>query len=225
MADRGVADDDPLQALEDRRRVAKIADLGAEIDERRTAPIGADLRLGRALLQRDEGHPRDLGQRREGVERHRAVAVVVVGRPAGPDDADAAMAARHQRVEALAPQRDLCRVGANIGNVGGDRVEPGADEARQTGQWAKGNKLGHPLPVVKEDAGAGLLLDDRMKLDAAGDCQPLAARGGPRDKARELDDVAIALVGDEEQRAVTDRRPVPMRLVGRRQQRRRAGEL
>jgi hypothetical protein len=60
MADRGVDGYEQIQTFEDCHRVGVVANFGAEIDQRCAAPIAADLRLGRALLQRHKDNPRQL---------------------------------------------------------------------------------------------------------------------------------------------------------------------
>jgi hypothetical protein len=88
----------------------------------------------------------------------------------------------------------------------------------------KAVKIGRVLPVVEEPAGAGQLRYDRLQFGAAGDCDIGAARR-PRDVAGELDHVAIALIGDQQQGAARSERPaVPLRAAARRQQWRYAGK-
>ena len=69
-----------------------------------------------------------------------------------------------------------------------------------------------------------LLADHRADLRAAGDGNIGTASGSPGNVARELDYVAIALVGNQQQSAIRQRCAVPLRAIRRRQELRRVGE-
>jgi hypothetical protein len=87
-----------------------------------------------------------------------------------------------------------------------------------------GGKGGLVLPVVKDRADARLLHDGGTDLRTASHRNLGAALGRPGNVAGELNHVAVALVGDQQQPAVRQRRAVPLRPVGRRQQLGRIGE-
>ncbi len=79
--------------------------------------------------------------------------------------------------------------------------------------------------MIEDDAGSRQLRHHRPQLGTASDRDVRTARGGPRNVARELDRVAIALVGDQQQGLAAAERPaVPLWPVAGRQQWRDAGE-
>ena len=127
--------------------------------------------------------PGHVGERQEIRQQRRAVAVVVVRRPPGPDDADAAEALRHQPVQPLRPLRDACRIGAQIRHRCRNRIQPRAGKPRQAGQRAERRVVGrflpaHELPRVRRD-----LPQQRLHLGAAGDRDVGAALRRPGDVA------------------------------------------
>ena len=65
VRNRGVHRDHEIERVEDRHSIAEVGDLRTEIDQWRSSPIGSDLRLAGAFLQRYEGGAGNFGERRQ----------------------------------------------------------------------------------------------------------------------------------------------------------------
>ena len=186
MRDGGIDGHHQIEIGHDRGRLRKIAQRGRQINNLRER---REIR-GAADLQAEPAGPRDIEQWMQPAEPDRAAAVVSVLRVAPPADADLEPVC----AEALAPACHQRRLGGEIWQFGWDRIERRAEDARQTHQraleivvFAVGLAIGD-LDLRTERA------HEAMQLGAHEECDARATRRQQRQIARELDDVAQALL-------------------------------
>jgi hypothetical protein len=125
----------------------------------------------------------------------------------------------------LGPDRRGVGTDTQIGDRRGDCVESRPGKTRQAGERTEGGKVGLVLPSIENLADTRLLLDHWLQIAGARHRDVGTERCRPGDVARELDAVAKALIGDQQQRRARRQLvAVPLRAIGWRHQRGGAGE-
>jgi len=162
-----------------------------------------------AALQRDQLHPRQPGQRGELAQADGAAAVLSVARVPLPDQADAESGARP---EFLPPAFHALGRHSQVGDLGRNGVEL---DSKDAGEAHKGNLHLKRRPrftpgVDRIDPGTGR--EQCLQRDGTFEQHPAAARFHVTCKAHELDCVAEALLGVQENGAAFERRPIPARF-------------
>ena len=129
---------------------SRIAHMGELWDARERL----DVMGTRLVLNADEGQPTQREQRRESLKRNRAIAVVGVRRAAPPRNRDAG---RGEGSEARLPFGNPCIAGLDIGYLGRDGGDLGAQRQRQAS---------HGAMHVEGGKGVALRDDIRNALEA-----------------------------------------------------------
>ena len=189
--------------LHDGRGIVEVGREVGDLDIRRQVrQLGAAV----ANLQADKSDARHPRKRQKRRQRRGPFPVAAVGRTALPGDTDAKAA---DPIAAVAPGGHPRRIGIHIGNVRGDLRHVESEQLRQAHQRA-------PDVIVRQCAAPG----DNFRYT----CQPLkqgpqlggtlqdhlAVTGGQQfGQPRELDRVAEALFGVEQERASGERGAVP----------------
>ncbi len=131
MGDSAVAGDDQIQALHHggrvQERARRFVQPAAQVGYREPVRQRGQLLRPGTLLQAQEPHAGDAGQRLEVHEGDRTVAVVAVLGVALPGNADLDRGA----VQLLAPVDDEPRVGEKVWDLRGHLGEGGAEDPRQ----------------------------------------------------------------------------------------------
>ena len=177
--------------------------------QRHRGPVRLHLFEAGAVLQAHQRHAGDRRQRGKVPEGDRTVAIDPKQRIALP--ADAYLEPR-QVADRPAPGFDPLRLGEQVGNRARKRAFVEVQEGRHTHQGGENIEvdlvgLVHRKPVVD----AAERLQERLQGMLAGDHQPAGAAAEDRQEAGEVKDVAEALFGVDEQRAVLERAAVPQR--------------
>ena len=163
------------------------------------------------LLQAHQAHSGNFCQGREVGQRNGAGPIAAVLRIALPMDADPER--RAVAAEAIAPGADEGLVGGQIGDVGGNRIEVGLEDARQREQRRLHVDGRRRLSFVEEGHARQIevraRLEDRNPARRAGDddfCAALLHQGSVAD---ELQRIAQALLVQKQDCASFERRAVP----------------
>ena len=205
MRDRGIDRNEEVKIGDQGSGIGEIRHLGHQVGELRVRG-----RRRAVLLQAEEVHPGQVEQGRQPVRGQGAPDIGPQGRVARPCQADPAPRKDHGS-KAHPPGRDLQRVGLQIGadRNGGER---GAESQRQAEHRAVQIEVrqGFAAPHHLIDPREALEQPDQGLRHLHDHAQP-ACRGQWR-VAAELQGVAEALLGMDQQRPSRRRLPPPLRL-------------
>ena len=213
VSDRRVHRDDEIKDADDRRRLREVGELRAEVHEvqpgRRRQRLGA----GRALLEAVESHAADRPERCQRCQRGRALVVLPMIRAATPRPARPAapaltrqpgrptcQRARHARTRS----GSACRYGTAAGIV--STVVPkrrGKSGARPCSPAAAAARRARRTHDAVERPSSGAISERQRSTTLP------PRRCHQRHVARELDRVAVTLLGLQEDGAAVERRAVP----------------
>ena len=214
VGDGGVDGDDEVEAGDEGGGVGEVGELAGPVDELQAAR--RVLRLARRLadLQADELHAGRRRQRGQLSEAQAAAGVdrrggrMLAPRGAGPDQADLAAGQGRQPPR---PGGGGGGVGGEIGRGGRDGVQRHAEQPRQAEHGGLAvERRTRRQPADDLDAGQrGGEQPDKRRLDEQGDAG--AERADLRDEADELQAVAEALFGEDQQPPAIQGLALPVR--------------
>ena len=141
MRHAGVDRDHEIELADQRCRVGKARQLAIRIADVAASREQRTVALARAFLQADELRP-DVEQRRQLLQRHRAVVVVEMAGIAGPDEADPRTTSRCAEPIRPIPRRLRKR---NVGHLRGDRRKRGAECERKAHQRTMQIEVGQDI--------------------------------------------------------------------------------
>ncbi len=212
VGDRGVAGHDDIEVGDDRRGVVETPDLAIQVDEVRRQFVARELVAARALLQREEACAAHVQQAAHRVESRRALAAVAQRRIAGPHEPDGELQAAPvaQRAKAIAPLPCLRHICMQVGRVHvRGRKSQHVRQAHQRDMRVERGRF-----VAASDNRLDARQARRESLQSVHDFQhhPSAAPSHLGHEAQELQRIAKALFGPDEDRPTCQRAAVPHRL-------------
>ncbi len=140
MGDAGIHRDHQIEAGDQRGRRDEIGQMLAHVHNVAALAKRNLVLIARVLLQADEGRI-EIQDRRQRVERHRAIVIILVIRIAGPYEADAKAIVPPEPASPLL--QPSLRNGGQIGERRRNRIQPRAKRQRQAGQRAMHIELRH----------------------------------------------------------------------------------
>ena len=199
VGDRRIAGDHQVQTSQHGRRVHEVVQAAAHLRDRKPAGHVLQLLHARPLLQADQAHAGQAGQRLEATQRDGAGTVVAERRTAPPEDADLETGDRGQL---SSPVLDEPRVGEEVGNIGGYRFQGRVENARQASGAARRHRMAVDRCLARSPRRRPGSLPAAAAAVLAFHDHPGPTRLDQRRIADELDRVAKPLLGMEQDGSV-----------------------